>query len=202
VTVSISRLGAGDGYTYLTNSVAKGDGGGRGMDPADYYLQTGNPAGRWMGSGAEVLGVEGTVSTAQMHRLYGLGLHPDTGTQLGRRYQLYKTIAERIAHHSADELGRLMEAAGLPFAPIRKPEDLFDDEHLLATGGLADVRLPDGPKAGQTVKTTLFPITMDGQRLGVRLDLPRLGEHSRDLLTGVGYAQGDIDELLARSIVA
>ena len=33
---------------------------------------------------------------------------------------------------------------------------------------LVDVRLPDGPKAGQTVKTTLFPITMDGQRLGVR----------------------------------
>ena len=95
-----------------------------------------------------------------------------------------------------------MEAAGLPFAPIRKPEDLYDDEHLLATGGLADVRLPDGPKAGQTVKTTLFPITMDGQRLGVRLDPPRLGEHSRELLAGVGYAEADIDELLASAIVA
>ena len=82
-----------------------------------------------------------------------------------------------------------MEEAGLPFAPIRKPEDLYDDEHLLATGGLADVRLPDGPKAGQTVKTTLFPITMDGQRLGVRLDPPRLGEHSRDLLAGAGLCR-------------
>ena len=41
---------------------------------------------------------------------------------------------------------QLMEKAGLPFAPIRKPEDLYDDEHLLATGGLADVRLPDGPQ--------------------------------------------------------
>ena len=55
-----------------------------------------------------------------------------------------------------------MEKAGLPFAPIRRPEDLLDDEHLLATGGLADVRLPDGPRAGDTVKTTLFPITMGG----------------------------------------
>jgi crotonobetainyl-CoA:carnitine CoA-transferase CaiB-like acyl-CoA transferase len=90
----------------------------------------------------------------------------------------------------------------LPFAPIRKPEDLYDDEHLLATGGLADVRLPDGPKAGQTVKTTLFPIMMDGQRLGVRLDPPRLGEHSRELLAGAGYAESDIDELVARAVVA
>jgi crotonobetainyl-CoA:carnitine CoA-transferase CaiB-like acyl-CoA transferase len=43
---------------------------------------------------------------------------------------------------SAAELASLMEKAGLPFAPIRRPEDLYDDEHLLATGGLADVRCP------------------------------------------------------------
>ena len=81
----------------------------------------------------------------------------------------------------------LIEHAGLPFAPIRKPEDLYDDPHLLATGGLADVRLPDGAKAGETVKTTLFPITMDGERLGVRLDPPRIGEHTRELLQALGF---------------
>ena len=86
-----------------------------------------------------------------------------------QRPRLLKAIAERVAHRSAAELSAVMEKAGLPFAPIRRPEDLLDDEHLLATGGLADVTLPDGPKAGQSVKTTLFPITMDGQRLGVRL---------------------------------
>jgi crotonobetainyl-CoA:carnitine CoA-transferase CaiB-like acyl-CoA transferase len=122
--------------------------------------------------------------------------------RVAERPRLLKTIAERIAHRPADELASLMEKAGLPFAPIRRPEDLYDDEHLLATGGLADVRLPDGPKAGQTVKTTLFPITLDGQRLGVRLDPPRLGEHSRELLASAGYDQRAIDELLARAIVA
>jgi crotonobetainyl-CoA:carnitine CoA-transferase CaiB-like acyl-CoA transferase len=73
---------------------------------------------------------------------------------------------------------------------------------LLATGGLADVVVPDGDKAGQTVKTTLFPITMEGQRLGVRLHPPRLGEHSRELLEGAGFARQEIDDLLARSVVA
>lgn len=119
-----------------------------------------------------------------------------------QRPRLLKTIGERIAHRSAAELSSAMEKAGLPFAPIRKPEDLYDDEHLLATGGLADVRLPDGPKAGETVKTTLFPITLGGHRLGVRLDPPRLGEHSRELLHSAGFSARDVDELLAQAVVA
>ena len=122
--------------------------------------------------------------------------------RVAERPRLLKTIGERIAHRSAAELSSVMEKSGLPFAPIRKPEDLYDDEHLLATGGLADVRLPDGPKAGETVKTTLFPITLGGHRLGVRLDPPRLGEHSRELLGSAGFAAGEIEELLAQAVVA
>jgi crotonobetainyl-CoA:carnitine CoA-transferase CaiB-like acyl-CoA transferase len=95
-----------------------------------------------------------------------------------------------------------MEKAGLPFAPIRKPEDLYDDEHLLATGGLADMQLPDGPKAGETVKTALFPITLEGHRLGVRLSPPKLGEHTEDLLKGLGCTEREVEGLRARSIVA
>jgi crotonobetainyl-CoA:carnitine CoA-transferase CaiB-like acyl-CoA transferase len=122
--------------------------------------------------------------------------------RVAQRPRLLKTIAERIAQRSATELSALMEKAGLPFAPIRKPEDLLDDEHLLATGGLVDVRLPDGPKAGESVKTTLFPITMGGGRLGVRLHPPRLGEHTRELLEGLGLAGTEIDDLKAQAVVA
>jgi crotonobetainyl-CoA:carnitine CoA-transferase CaiB-like acyl-CoA transferase len=96
----------------------------------------------------------------------------------------------------------LFERAGLPFAPIRRPEDLYDDPHLRATGGLADVVLPDGPKAGQTVKTTLFPVTMGGQRLGVRLQPPRLGEHTQALLQGLGYGDDDIETLRKQALIA
>jgi crotonobetainyl-CoA:carnitine CoA-transferase CaiB-like acyl-CoA transferase len=119
-----------------------------------------------------------------------------------QRPRLLKTIAERIAHLSAAELAARMEQAGLPFAPIRKPEDLYDDEHLLATGGLVDVKLPDGPKAGQSVKTTLFPITLAGGRLGVRMHPPKLGEHTRELLGQLGLAANEIDTLRAQGIVA
>jgi crotonobetainyl-CoA:carnitine CoA-transferase CaiB-like acyl-CoA transferase len=114
---------------------------------------------------------------------------------------LLATVRERLAHRPADELATLFEHAGLPFAPIRRPEDLYDDPHLLATGGLADVVLPDGDKAGQMVKTTLFPITLDGARMKVRLNPPHIGEHTELLLAGLGYARDEIDALRAQRAV-
>jgi crotonobetainyl-CoA:carnitine CoA-transferase CaiB-like acyl-CoA transferase len=95
------------------------------------------------------------------------------------RPELLPVLRERLAKFTAAELTVIFEKNALPFAPIRKPEELYDDEHLVATGGLADVTLTDGPKAGQTAKATLFPFTMAGQRLGVRLQPPHKGEHTR-----------------------
>jgi crotonobetainyl-CoA:carnitine CoA-transferase CaiB-like acyl-CoA transferase len=118
------------------------------------------------------------------------------------RPELLASLRERLVARSADELSEIFEGAGLPFAPIRRPEDLFDDPHLNATGGLADVRLPDGAKAGETVKTTLFPITMEGERLPVRLHPPRLGEHTDELLRGLGYGPEDVAALRAGRVVA
>jgi crotonobetainyl-CoA:carnitine CoA-transferase CaiB-like acyl-CoA transferase len=118
------------------------------------------------------------------------------------RPRLLATLRERLATRSAADLAAIFEAAGLPFAPIRRPEDLFDDPHLLATGGLADVTVADGAKAGQSVKTTLFPFTMDGQRLGVRLQPPKMGEHTQALLQGLGYTNSDIEGLKAQAVVA
>jgi crotonobetainyl-CoA:carnitine CoA-transferase CaiB-like acyl-CoA transferase len=119
-----------------------------------------------------------------------------------QRATLLPLLRERLALRSAPELVALFEAAGLPFAPIRRPEELYDDEHLLATGGLADITLPDGERAGQTAKTTLLPFTMEGQRLKVRLNPPTLGEHTRELLAGLGYGAEDIERLHRENTVS
>jgi crotonobetainyl-CoA:carnitine CoA-transferase CaiB-like acyl-CoA transferase len=119
-----------------------------------------------------------------------------------QRPRLLATLRERLAQRPAAELAAVMERAGLPFAPIRRPEDLFEDEHLLATGGLVDVTLPDGDKAGEKVKTTLLPFTLGGERLGVRLDPPTLGSHTRELLAGAGYSPDQIADLQRRSVVS
>jgi len=118
------------------------------------------------------------------------------------RATLLPLLRERLALRSAAELVALFEEAGLPFAPIRRPEELYEDEHLLATGGLADIKLPDGARAGQTAKTTLLPLTLEGQRLKVRMNPPTLGEHTRELLAGLGYAGSEIETLQAQAVVA
>ena len=117
------------------------------------------------------------------------------------RPALLAALRDRLASRSAAELAEIFERVGLPFAPIRKPEDLFDDPHLNATGGLADIRVPDGDKAGQTIRTTLFPITLDGKRLGVRIDPPQLGEHTREVLEQIGYDAASIERLYEKKAI-
>jgi crotonobetainyl-CoA:carnitine CoA-transferase CaiB-like acyl-CoA transferase len=100
-------------------------------------------------------------------------------------------LRARLAGHSAAELAAVFEANSLPFAPITRPQDLLDDPHLKATGGLASLTLPNGKPA----QTVLLPLTLDGKRPGVRLNPPALGEHSHALLTELGYDEATIRRL-------
>jgi crotonobetainyl-CoA:carnitine CoA-transferase CaiB-like acyl-CoA transferase len=83
-----------------------------------------------------------------------------------------------------------------------KPEQLLDDPHLAATGGLSTIALTDGARAGRPVKVPLFPFTLDGQRPGTRLNPPRRGEHTREVLASIGYAATTIDALIHAKAVA
>ncbi|CAN1545714.1 CaiB Predicted acyl-CoA transferases/carnitine dehydratase [Burkholderiaceae bacterium] len=111
------------------------------------------------------------------------------------REWLIPALRERLQHHTRAELADLFEREGLPFAPITAPHELLDDPHLLATGGLAPITLPDGERAGQTAATALLPLSLGGERLGVRLDPPRLGQDSVDLLASLGYSQAEAERL-------
>jgi len=117
------------------------------------------------------------------------------------RPTLLPILRERLAGFTAAQIAQMMAANKLPYAPIRKPEELFDDEHLLATGGLAEITLPDGEHAGQTTQAALFPFTMDGHRLGVRLSPPALGAHTQELLLGLGLDAERVQSLRAAGAV-
>jgi crotonobetainyl-CoA:carnitine CoA-transferase CaiB-like acyl-CoA transferase len=111
------------------------------------------------------------------------------------RPELLATLRPRLTQYRAAELTQLFESAGLPYANIAKPEDLFDDPHLIATGGLAPVRLADGERKGQWAQAALFPFTMDSKRFGVRLEPPYQGEHTDQLLGQLGFTQEQIQSL-------
>jgi crotonobetainyl-CoA:carnitine CoA-transferase CaiB-like acyl-CoA transferase len=113
------------------------------------------------------------------------------------RTRILPIVAGLFGGMTKQELMDKCEALGLPFAPIAKPEDLFDDPHLNASGGLTPVTLSNGTKT----KVPSLPIEMDGARFGTRLDLPGVGEHTREVLERLGYDAAAVARLAAKKVV-
>ncbi len=89
------------------------------------------------------------------------------------------------------------ERIGLPFAPINRPEDLFDDPHLNHPGAMTPITLPDG----QTAKLPALPIEIDGLRPALRRDIPRAGEHSVELARELGFSPEEVDTLIGDGVL-
>jgi crotonobetainyl-CoA:carnitine CoA-transferase CaiB-like acyl-CoA transferase len=117
--------------------------------------------------------------------------------RVAARDTLIPTVGALMKTMTLAEIIAFADAAGLPYAPIMRPEDLFDDPHLNQSGGLADTALPNGKRA----KLPILPLDLDGKRLPKRMDPPALGSHTQELLEGLGYADGDIERLAATGIV-
>ena len=124
--------------------------------------------------------------------------------RVAARDWLMPILRDRLAPKTARELAAIFEAHGLPCAPIVRPDQLFDDPHLTASGGLAPLSIPpDGSTAGSSIetRTPLLPLTLDGARLPLRTHPPRLGAQSRDILERLGYRPADIEQLIADGVV-
>ncbi|WP_157267922.1 CaiB/BaiF CoA transferase family protein [Azohydromonas aeria] len=94
------------------------------------------------------------------------------------RPQLLAQLGETLGHHHVADLVPALEAAGLPYAPIVRPDQLVNDPHLIESGGLVDMPTDDG----RTTKAVLLPLLMGERRLGVRHALPKVGEHTEEIL--------------------
>ena len=116
---------------------------------------------------------------------------PRLATSQGRVDQRGWVIPEIAGIFATWEIGALskqLEQLDLPFAPVNTPSDLFDDPHLLASGGLLDVTLPSGVHA----RTPALPISIDGKRLQKRRDPPKIGEHTGEVLANLDYSAAEI----------
>jgi crotonobetainyl-CoA:carnitine CoA-transferase CaiB-like acyl-CoA transferase len=113
------------------------------------------------------------------------------------RDRLIPALEARFGAMARDALAAACEASGLPFAPIARPDELFADPHLNASGGLLPVTLPDG----RPTRLPALPLAMDGDRLGLRRDSPTIGADGREVLAESGMTPGEIDALIAEGIV-
>ena len=116
--------------------------------------------------------------------------------------RLLPVIKAAFRRYTKQELMAKLEKTGLPFAPITRPEDLFDDPHLAASEGLVPLTITDGPRAGEKTRLPALPLAMDGQRFGVHRDVPRAGEHSVEILRDLGYGAAEIEALQASGAIA
>lgn len=126
---------------------------------------------------------------------------PRFATSQGRvdhRGWLIPEIAKIFKEWNKADLAAKLEKLDLPYAPVNKPGDLFDDPHLKVSGGLVDIHLTDGRSA----KTPLLPIAIDGQRLQNRYDPPQIGAHTREVLGEIGFTPNDIAKLEETGTIA
>ena len=112
------------------------------------------------------------------------------------RERLLPILQKIFKRYTKADLMEKLEKTGLPFAPIARPDDLFDDPHLKAGGGLVPLTVTDGDLKGETFDLPALPIEMDGQRFGLHQPVPHAGEHTREVLAELGYSDSDIQAML------
>src|SRR3954469_13781335 len=125
--------------------------------------------------------------------------------RLAERAWLIPALQEIIARYPQADVQARCEQANVSWAPVGQPGDLFNDPHLLATGGLLDVMISRlGGAQGTPAKLPALPVEFgaDRARPGIRMQSPLMGEHTEAVLAEAGYTAEQRAELLARQVVA
>ncbi len=150
------------------------------------------------GSGEQVF--VGVVSDGQWQtfcRHFGLDDLADdpelkeNGSRVGKRDVILPRVQARFKEMDQKTLLAELEKCGVPFAHIGKPEDLFDDPHLNASGGLLDIELSDG---GET-RLPALPVQFGEDRLGLRRPVPKPGSDGLEVLRSLGLSDEQIQDL-------
>jgi crotonobetainyl-CoA:carnitine CoA-transferase CaiB-like acyl-CoA transferase len=113
------------------------------------------------------------------------------------RTVLCPVVAEIIAQHKLAVLAELFDRIDIPFAPVAKPGDLFEDAQLNAGGRMLEIAFPNGIRA----KLPRLPIQIGDHDFGLQRQAPALGEHTAEILTELGLARSAIEALKRHKVI-
>jgi crotonobetainyl-CoA:carnitine CoA-transferase CaiB-like acyl-CoA transferase len=113
------------------------------------------------------------------------------------RPEIRPIIIDIVARHSKADMLRICEEINIPFAPVARTEDLFDDPQLNAGKGLIDTIMPGGKRT----KLPRLPVEVGAHDFGLRTQPPEIGEHSREILAELDCDDGEIAELERQQVV-
>ena len=117
--------------------------------------------------------------------------------RIEKRNEILERLGSLFKTMTTKQLIDNLSSFGAPFAPIKRPEDLFEDPHLNANGGLTSLNLTDGTKT----KLPSLPIEINGQRPTLQSDPPQIGQHSIKILNDLGFEDDEIQNLINKKVI-
>ena len=115
-----------------------------------------------------------------------------TNTQrVAQRNEFMPRLHKMLKIHNLSQIVEILESFGLPFAPIMRPDQLFDDPHVNHPGATVEITLSNGVRA----KVPTLPIEYNGARPSLYQDLPKIGEHNEAVAQELGYSDEELEVL-------
>ncbi len=113
------------------------------------------------------------------------------------RDRIKPLVREIFGRHTKAELTEICEKIEVPFAPVAQTKDLFDDPQLNANGRMLETIMSNG------VKTRLprLPVEIGEHDLGMRIQPPTVGQHTRAVLSEAGIGADELDALEAKGVI-
>lgn len=110
------------------------------------------------------------------------------------RARITPTVTDIVKQRAYGELAEIFERLKIPFAPLAKPADLFDDPHLNQGGHMLDLHFANGARAN----IPGLPLEMSNHKLSIRSQPPRNGENTREILAELGYSAAEIADWITQ----
>jgi formyl-CoA transferase/CoA:oxalate CoA-transferase len=111
--------------------------------------------------------------------------------RLAHRRELVAIIEEVLRTATTSEWVARLDAAGVPVGPIQTVDEALADPQVRARGMIAEL---NHPEAGR-LNTIACPVRLNRTPASVRTPPPLLGEHSDEVLAGLGLSARQIQEL-------
>ncbi|MCY4099461.1 MAG: CoA transferase [Rhodobacteraceae bacterium] len=116
--------------------------------------------------------------------------------QINARYWTKPIFTEAIKSFEFDWLSSEFQKVGIPYAPVARPAQMYDDPQAQAVGGLPISTFEDGKQ----IRVPGMPVEIDNNRVGTDFDIPGVGQDNNSILTDLGFDKNFIREATGQKV--